>query len=238
MKPRPLSPDIDVQPVMQVSADVALRQERGPGHGGVVRRALGGAAAVAHRDHPHRLRGRRPAHRPHARQGRVPHRRTAACRWRAPCAWTSPWPTSPSGRTWSTGTEAILLGDDPARLGPRGPGRAPPRGRSSPASAPACRGSTSPAAGSCAWSRGTCPEVARTGTDADGGAPWGPMATSAKVKTVFGCQACGFESSKWLGRCPDCGEWNSFVEERAGGARRRRRAARRRDRRPAASPTT
>src|SRR5688572_7877981 len=40
------------------------------------------------------------------------------------------------------------------------------------------------------------------------------MATSAKVKTVFSCQACGFESSKWLGRCPDCGEWNSFMEER------------------------
>ncbi len=40
------------------------------------------------------------------------------------------------------------------------------------------------------------------------------MATSAKVRTVFSCQACGFLSSKWLGRCPDCGEWNSFVEER------------------------
>jgi len=35
-----------------------------------------------------------------------------------------------------------------------------------------------------------------------------------KVRTVFSCQACGFESSKWLGRCPDCGEWNSLVEER------------------------
>ena len=35
-----------------------------------------------------------------------------------------------------------------------------------------------------------------------------------KLRTVFACQACGFESSKWLGRCPDCGEWNSFVEER------------------------
>jgi DNA repair protein RadA/Sms len=35
-----------------------------------------------------------------------------------------------------------------------------------------------------------------------------------KARTVFACQACGFESSKWLGRCPDCGEWNSFVEER------------------------
>src|SRR5437762_5786859 len=40
------------------------------------------------------------------------------------------------------------------------------------------------------------------------------MASSPKLRTVFGCQACGFESSKWLGRCPDCGEWNSFVEER------------------------
>ncbi|HUG54388.1 MAG TPA: DNA repair protein RadA [Vicinamibacteria bacterium] len=40
------------------------------------------------------------------------------------------------------------------------------------------------------------------------------MASSPKVKTVFACQACGFESSKWLGRCPDCGEWNSFAEER------------------------
>jgi DNA repair protein RadA/Sms len=36
----------------------------------------------------------------------------------------------------------------------------------------------------------------------------------SKVKTFFACQACGLESSKWLGRCPECGEWNSFVEER------------------------
>jgi DNA repair protein RadA/Sms len=36
----------------------------------------------------------------------------------------------------------------------------------------------------------------------------------SKVKTIFACQACGFESSKWLGRCPDCGDWNSFAEER------------------------
>jgi DNA repair protein RadA/Sms len=35
-----------------------------------------------------------------------------------------------------------------------------------------------------------------------------------RVRTIFACQACGFESSKWLGRCPDCGEWNSFQEER------------------------
>ena len=35
-----------------------------------------------------------------------------------------------------------------------------------------------------------------------------------KTRVVFACQACGFGSSKLLGRCPDCGEWNSFVEER------------------------
>jgi DNA repair protein RadA/Sms len=35
-----------------------------------------------------------------------------------------------------------------------------------------------------------------------------------RARTVFVCQACGFESSKWLGRCPECGEWNSLVEER------------------------
>jgi DNA repair protein RadA/Sms len=34
-------------------------------------------------------------------------------------------------------------------------------------------------------------------------------------KTVFVCQECGTQSPKWLGRCGDCGAWNSFVEERA-----------------------
>ena len=32
--------------------------------------------------------------------------------------------------------------------------------------------------------------------------------------TIFLCQNCGFESRKWLGKCPECGEWNSLVEER------------------------
>jgi DNA repair protein RadA/Sms len=36
-----------------------------------------------------------------------------------------------------------------------------------------------------------------------------------KNKTVFACQECGAQSSKWLGRCNDCGAWNSLVEERA-----------------------
>jgi DNA repair protein RadA/Sms len=35
-----------------------------------------------------------------------------------------------------------------------------------------------------------------------------------KHKTLFVCQECGAQSSKWLGRCADCGAWNSLVEER------------------------
>jgi DNA repair protein RadA/Sms len=35
----------------------------------------------------------------------------------------------------------------------------------------------------------------------------------AKLSTQFVCQECGSTSGKWLGRCPDCGAWNSFVEE-------------------------
>lgn len=35
----------------------------------------------------------------------------------------------------------------------------------------------------------------------------------AKPKTVFYCSNCGHQSSKWLGKCPVCGEWNTFVEE-------------------------
>ncbi len=34
----------------------------------------------------------------------------------------------------------------------------------------------------------------------------------AKAKTVFVCNQCGYESGKWNGRCPDCGEWNTFEE--------------------------
>jgi DNA repair protein RadA/Sms len=35
-----------------------------------------------------------------------------------------------------------------------------------------------------------------------------------KVKTFYQCQSCGYTSPKWLGKCPDCGEWNTLVEER------------------------
>ncbi|MBN2814561.1 MAG: DNA repair protein RadA [Bacteroidales bacterium] len=35
----------------------------------------------------------------------------------------------------------------------------------------------------------------------------------AKAKTVFVCRNCGFESPKWVGKCPSCGQWNTFSEE-------------------------
>ena len=35
-----------------------------------------------------------------------------------------------------------------------------------------------------------------------------------KQATVFFCQECGYESSKWLGQCPGCKQWNTFVEEK------------------------
>lgn len=35
----------------------------------------------------------------------------------------------------------------------------------------------------------------------------------AKNKTVFICQECGYESPKWMGKCPECNSWNTFIEE-------------------------
>lgn len=37
----------------------------------------------------------------------------------------------------------------------------------------------------------------------------------AKAKQIFFCQECGYESSKWMGQCPGCRAWNTFVEEKA-----------------------
>lgn len=34
----------------------------------------------------------------------------------------------------------------------------------------------------------------------------------AKEKTLFACTACGYETSRWVGRCPGCGAWNTMVE--------------------------
>jgi len=39
---------------------------------------------------------------------------------------------------------------------------------------------------------------------------------SSKIKTVYICSKCGYQSSKWLGKCPNCEAWNSFTEEITG----------------------
>lgn len=39
--------------------------------------------------------------------------------------------------------------------------------------------------------------------------------TLAKEKTCFVCASCGYETARWLGCCPDCGEWNTFEERKA-----------------------
>jgi AAA domain/Rubredoxin metal binding domain len=50
--------------------------------------------------------------------------------------------------------------------------------------------------------------------------------TVARERTLFSCQNCGYQTPKWLGRCPDCGQWESLVEERvAPSGKERRRAA-------------
>ena len=41
-----------------------------------------------------------------------------------------------------------------------------------------------------------------------------------KTETVFACQNCGHQTGKWLGKCPECGEWNSLVEEKSQPTRR------------------
>src|SRR6201999_785394 len=35
----------------------------------------------------------------------------------------------------------------------------------------------------------------------------------SKTKTAYFCSNCGYESAKWLGKCPSCDQWNTFVEE-------------------------
>ena len=36
----------------------------------------------------------------------------------------------------------------------------------------------------------------------------------AKSSTIFVCSECGYESAKWLGKCPACNNWNTFYEEK------------------------
>src|SRR5690348_1424604 len=39
-----------------------------------------------------------------------------------------------------------------------------------------------------------------------------------KIKSSFRCQECGYSTARWLGRCPECERWNSFVEEQTSEA--------------------
>ncbi|MEE4311431.1 MAG: DNA repair protein RadA [candidate division KSB1 bacterium] len=48
------------------------------------------------------------------------------------------------------------------------------------------------------------------------------MAKSKKEKTRFICQSCGFNSPRWIGRCTECGEWNSMIEEKVVPEKRSR----------------
>jgi DNA repair protein RadA/Sms len=47
----------------------------------------------------------------------------------------------------------------------------------------------------------------------------------AKAKRVFTCQSCGHQTAKWLGKCPDCNAWNSYVEEAVVTPRKGRAAS-------------
>ena len=40
---------------------------------------------------------------------------------------------------------------------------------------------------------------------------------SGRARSVFGCSACGAQTPRWLGKCPECGAWNTLVEEAVGG---------------------
>lgn len=51
------------------------------------------------------------------------------------------------------------------------------------------------------------------------------MSSKARAQPIFVCQECGRESPKWLGRCPDCGAWNTFLETAPLPARRQAPAA-------------
>jgi DNA repair protein RadA/Sms len=58
-----------------------------------------------------------------------------------------------------------------------------------------------------------------------------------KTKSQYTCQSCGHQSAKWLGRCPECGAWNSFVEEKVSKTKESSIASVREDFKRDGSPT-
>ena len=188
------SPAVEVRPVMTLVGPRRTWSRTSPPGTPV---SYGGRwvarAAVAHRDALGGLRRRRAAHR-----RRWPRRGALAIRGRrAPVAGTVCMDFTMVDVTDRTdveeGDEAVVFGDDPTAW------------------------DVADWAGTNAWQILTSVglRVPRVYVE-DGRVVGRPVALlmASKLKTVFACQACGFESSKWLGRCPDCGEWNSFVEER------------------------
>ena len=59
-----------------------------------------------------------------------------------------------------------------------------------------------------------------------------------KSGTVFFCQNCGFEASKWSGQCPACREWNTFAEEPAAPRTKGVTAGKKRSGKPKTEPVT
>lgn len=58
----------------------------------------------------------------------------------------------------------------------------------------------------------------------------------AKEKTAYVCSNCGYDSPKWIGKCPSCGEWNTFSEVRLGTAAGNKWKPAATDRQPTSSP--
>ena len=47
----------------------------------------------------------------------------------------------------------------------------------------------------------------------------------ARAKIIYGCESCGAQAPKWQGQCPECGAWNTLVEQAASQPARGMRAA-------------
>ena len=111
------------------------------------------------------------------------------------------------------GDEVVIIGRRATRAGSRStcarwrPRSARFRGRSSAASARGSNGNTDV---------GRMTPKARQVTQSQ-------ESMKQRRRLVFVCQECGAQSPKWLGRCADCGAWNSLVEERVARTRPRRR---------------
>ena len=156
--------------------------------------------------------------------GRMPGARACSARSRSPGRGqhqagdgragprSASWPRGSAG-TRSSGRRSRTCGRPWPTCGPspggsraaRGPWAASSRTRrSTRTSPPSWRGPS----GACSSGRSSAP---RSG---GGTAPARREPATVRPTSVYRCQACGFQAGKWYGRCPDCGEFNTIVEER------------------------